>query len=78
MKYIASHSSVLIKPVKFMILKNVNNPLLACTITLKFHFVLRVKTWSYNTVHYRQYIASIAAAEKCPFSYQTPQSVHRA
>jgi len=36
------------------------------------------KTWSYNIVYYRQYIASIAAAEKRPLSYQMPQSVHRA
>jgi len=38
-----------------MILKNINNPLLAYTITLKFHFVLWLITWSYNTGHYRQY-----------------------
>jgi len=35
------------------------------------------KSRSYNIVHYRQYLASIAAAEKRPLSYQTPQSVHR-
>jgi len=31
-----------------MISKNVNNPLLAYTITLKFHFVFRLKTSNYN------------------------------
>jgi len=55
MKYIASHSSILLKPVKFIIAKNVNNPLLVYTTRLKFHFVLGVKTWSYNIVHHRRY-----------------------
>jgi len=43
MKYIALHSSILLKPVKFMISKNVDSLLLAYTITLKFHFVLGLK-----------------------------------
>jgi len=61
-----------------MILKKCKQSLLACTITLKLHYVLRLKRLSCNTVHYRQHIASIAAAKKRPLSYQTPQSVHRA
>jgi len=36
-------------------------------------FRFTAKTWGYNIVYYRQYIASIAAAEKRPLSYQTPQ-----
>jgi len=77
-KYIASHSAILLKTVKFMISKNVNKSLLACTITLKLYSVLRLKARSCNIVRYRQHIANIVAAEKRPLSYQTPQSVHRA
>ena len=44
---------------------------------IPFYFTAK-KAWSYNIVHYRQYIASTAAAKKCPLSYQTPQSVHKA
>jgi len=32
----------------------------------------------FNIIHYYRHIASIAASEKRPLSYQTPQSVHRA
>jgi len=59
-----SHSSILIETVKFMISKNVNNPLLACTITLKLHSVLRLKTRRCNIVHYRQYIASNSGGQE--------------
>jgi len=63
-----------------MISKNVNNPLLVYSLHhyTEIPFYFWGKTWSYNIVHYRQYIASIAAAEKRPLSYQTPQSIDRA
>ena len=37
--------------------KNMNNSLLAGTVTLKSEipFCFRLKTWSYSIVHYRQY-----------------------
>jgi len=70
--------NTLLHTVKFLISKNVNNPLLAYIITLKFHFVFRLKTWSYNIVHCHQYNTSIVATKKHPLSDQMPQCVHRA
>jgi len=60
--------------VTFITSKNVNNPLLAYTITLQFHFVSGVN----HGVITLFTIASIVAAEKRPLSYQMLQSVHRA
>jgi len=63
--------------VKFMTSKKCKQSVITL-YTVILYFMAKSMYWSYDIVLYRQYIASIAAAEKRPLSYQTPQSVHMA
>jgi len=79
MKYIALHSSILLKLLNLWFWKHVRNPPLHSYAVIPFYFTAKNHgVITLFTIASISPAASIAATQKRPLSYQTPQSVHRA